>query len=215
MEENFVICIGRQLGGGGMEVGRHLARRLGATLYDKELIDLAARESGLCPSLFERADERGSKGLFSTLVGYLRAPFTGYEGGNGGNVLAPEALFKIQSDVIRDLAARCSCLFVGRCADYILRDRARTVSLFLTADAPDRVARLCGAHGWTEREALERMRRVDAERAAYYNYYTGRTWGEAATYDLCLNTSRLGVGRTVDFIMEFVAARLEQNKPTL
>lgn len=215
MEENFAICIGRQLGGGGMEVGRHLARRLGVTLYDRELIDLAARESGLCPTLFERADERESKGLFSTLVGYLRAPFTGYEGGNGGNVLAPEALFKIQSDVIRDLVARQSCLFVGRCADYILRDSARCVSIFLTADAPDRVARLCRAHGWTEREALARMRRVDAERAAYYDYYTGRSWGEAATYDLCLNTSRLGVGRSVDFILEFAAARLNLNIPKL
>ncbi|MDE7123030.1 MAG: cytidylate kinase-like family protein [Alistipes sp.] len=215
MEQNFVINIGRQLGGGGMAVGKRLARRLGVPLYDKELIDLAARESGLCATLFERADEREAKGLFATLVGYLRAPFAGYEGGNSNNVLSHEALFKIQSDVIRDLAARQSCIFVGRCADYILRDHPRALSLFLTADEEDRVERLCRAHGWTADEALSRIRRTDACRADYYNYYSARTWGEAATYDLCLNTSRLGVERSVDFVLSFAAARLNLNIPTL
>ncbi len=215
MERHFVINIGRQLGGGGMAVGERIARRLGVPLYDRQLIELAARESGLCPAVFERADEREAKGLFATLVGYLRAPFAGYEGGNTNNVLSHEALFKIQSDVIRDLAERQSCIFVGRCADYILRDHPRALSLFLTADTDDRVERLRAAHGWTADEALARMRRTDAARAAYYNYYSARTWGEAATYDLCVNTSRLGVDRTVDFVLSFAAARLDLNIPTL
>ena len=148
--KNFVINIGRQLGSGGKPVGEIVARRLGVRIYDRSLIDLAARQSGLCPEVFARADEREAKGVFATLVGYLRAPFTGYEGGNAANVLSNEALFQMQSDAIREVAARESCLFVGRCADYILRDHPRAVSIFITADEEDRVERLCRRDGCTE-----------------------------------------------------------------
>ena len=118
--EQFVINIGRQLGSGGRTVGEIIARRLGVKLYDKELINLAARESGICSEFFEKADEKESRGVISTVVGYLRAPFVGDDGGVT-NVLSNDALFKIQSDVIRAVAARESAVFVGRCADYILR----------------------------------------------------------------------------------------------
>ena len=106
--------------GGGKAVGEAVARRLGIGVYDKQLINLAAEQSGLCPEVFERVDEKESRNLFSTLVAYLRSPFVGSEYA-GSNVLSNDALFKIQSDVIRDIAARESCVFVGRCADYILR----------------------------------------------------------------------------------------------
>lgn len=147
--EKFIINIGRQLGSGGKPVGEIIARRLGIRLYDKELINLAARESGLCPACFEKADEQGRKGVLATLVGYLRAPFTGYEGGNTNNILANESLFRIQSDVIRDIASRESAIFVGRCADYILRDHPRCVNVFITADEADRCARICVRVGCT------------------------------------------------------------------
>lgn len=206
--KNFVINIGRQLGSGGKPVGEIVARRLGVRIYDRSLIDLAARQSGLCPEVFARADEREAKGLFATLVGYLRAPFTGYEGGNAANVLSNEALFQMQSDAIREVAARESCLFVGRCADYILRDHPRAVSIFVTADEEDRVERLCRRDGCTEQQARLRMERVDACRASYYNYYSGRTWGDAATYDLCVNSSRLGLEATADLVLEFAVRKL-------
>ena len=112
--EQFVINIGRQLGSGGRTVGEIIARRLGVKLYDKELINLAARESGICSEFFEKADEKESRGVISTVVGYLRAPFVGDDGGVT-NVLSNDALFKIQSDVIRAVAARESAVFVGRC----------------------------------------------------------------------------------------------------
>lgn len=115
MEDKFVINIGRQLGSGGKAVGEAVARRLGIGVYDKQLINLAAEQSGLCPEVFERVDEKESRNLFSTLVAYLRSPFVGSEYA-GSNVLSNDALFKIQSDVIRDIAARESCVFVGRCA---------------------------------------------------------------------------------------------------
>ena len=119
MNEHFVINIGRQLGSGGRTVGEIIARRLGVKLYDKELINLAARESGICPEFFEKADEKESRGVISTVVGYLRAPFVGDDGGVT-NVLSNDALFKIQSDVIRAVAARESAVFVGRFASFTI-----------------------------------------------------------------------------------------------
>lgn len=168
MEDKFVINIGRQLGSGGKAVGEAIAQRLGIGVYDKQLINLAAEQSGLCPEVFERVDEKESRNLFSTLVAYLRSPFVGSEYA-GSNVLSNDALFKIQSDVIRDIAARESCVFVGRCADYILRDHPRAVNVFVAADRADRCERLCRQCGITPGEAEARMDREDARRAAYYN----------------------------------------------
>lgn len=113
-QDKFVINIGRQLGSGGKAVGEALGRRLGVHVYDKQLINLAAEQSGLCTELFEQADEKKSRSLFSSLIGYLRMPFASEEG-SVTDVLSSEALFKIQSDVIRDIASRESCIFVGRC----------------------------------------------------------------------------------------------------
>ena len=208
MENKFVINIGRQIGSGGKSVGEVLARRLGVKLYDKELINLAAQESGLCPEIFEQADEKEAHNRLATLLGYLRAPFVGGDDATG-NVLSGEKLFKIQSDVIRDIAARESALFVGRCADYILRDHPRRLSLFLTADDDDRVARICGRTGCSKAEALQAMTRGDVRRADYYNYYSLRTWGAAASYDLCLNTSVLGIDGTAEQILRFAAQKLD------
>lgn len=205
--EKFVINIGRQLGSGGRTVGEIIARRLGVRLYDKELINLAAEQSGLCPELFEKADEKESRGVLSTMIGYLRAPFVGDDGGVT-NVLSNDALFKIQSDVIREIAARESAIFVGRCADYILRENPRCINVFITADDADRIGRIRARQGGTEEEARALMERVDARRASYYNYYSSRTWGVASTYHLCINSSPLGDEATADFILEFAARKL-------
>lgn len=205
--EKFVINIGRQLGSGGRTVGEIVARRLGVRLYDKELINLAAEQSGLCPELFEKADEKESRGVLSTMIGYLRAPFVGDDGGIT-NVLSNDALFKIQSDVIREIAARESALFVGRCADYILRENPRCVNVFITADDGDRIGRIRARQGGSEEEARALMTRIDARRSSYYNYYSSRTWGVASTYHLCVNSSPLGDEGTADFILEFAARKL-------
>lgn len=207
MKELFVINIGRQLGSGGKDIGEIIARRLGIRLYDKELLTLAAQQSGLCPEFFEKADEKGARNVFSTMIAYLRSPFAG-DMGNVTNVLSNDALFKIQSDVIRDLAARESCIFVGRCADYILRDHPRAVNVFVAADRADRCERLCRQCGITPGEAEARMDREDARRAAYYNYYSSGTWGMASTYHLCVDSSVLGIDGTVDFVLEFVERKL-------
>ena len=124
-------------------------------------------------------------------------------------MLSSDALFKIQSDVIREVAAREPAIFVGRCADYILRDHPRSLNIFLTADDPDRVARICGRTGCSEAEARQTMAHGDARRADYYNYYSMRTWGAAATYDLCANTSVLGIEATAELILRFAARKLD------
>ena len=161
MKDKFVINIGRQLGSGGKAVGEAVAARLGIGVYDKQLINLAAEQSGICPEIFEKADEKESRNLFATFIGYLRSPFVGSEY-SGSNVLSSDALFKIQSDVIRDLASRESCVFVGRCADYILRDHPRTVNIFIAAGRAERIERLCRLHGIAPGEAESLMDRTDA-----------------------------------------------------
>ena len=203
MKDKFVINIGRQLGSGGKAVGEAVAARLGIGVYDKQLINLAAEQSGICPEIFEKADEKESRNLFATFIGYLRSPFVGSEY-SGSNVLSSDALFKIQSDVIRDLASRESCVFVGRCADYILRDHPRTVNIFIAAGRAERIERLCRLHGIAPGEAESLMDRTDARRAAYYNYYSSGTWGMAETYDLCIDSSVLGIDGTTGFVLEFV-----------
>ena len=209
-QDKFVINIGRQLGSGGKAVGEDVARRLGIGVYDKQLINLAAEQSGLCPEVFERVDEKESRNLLSTLVAYLRSPIVGSEYA-GSNVLSNDALFKIQSDVIRDIASRESCIFVGRCADYILRDHPRAVNVFVTGAPEDRVRRLCEQENVTPEEAEAQMERTDARRASYYDYFSSGKWGEAATYHLCIDSSVLGIEGTADFIREFAERKLKMN----
>lgn len=205
--DKFVITVGRELGSGGKSVAEALARELGVAVYDRRLIEMAAEESGFDRSIFEQADERTSRGWMSALLSYLRSPFTGADAASQ-SPLSGESLFRIQSDVIRGLAERESCVFVGRCADYILRDHPRPVSLFVTADRADRVERLCASQRIAPAEAGRRIDAADSRRASYYGYFTGRTWGAASSYDLCVNTSRLGIDATVRCLLEYVDRRL-------
>lgn len=207
MDDKFVINIGRQLGSGGREIGEKLAKRFGIDFYDKELINLASQESGLCREFFEKADEKASQGLIGGLFG-MRFPFIGDGTFPMTNCLSNDALFKVQSDVIRRLASEKSCLFVGRCADYILRDNPRCVNIFISASRKDRITRLCQLHKISDEEAENMMNKADRKRAEYYNYYSYKTWGAAATYHLCIDSSALGVERTLDFIETFVKAKL-------
>ncbi|MBO4985958.1 MAG: cytidylate kinase-like family protein [Bacteroides sp.] len=209
MEDNFVINIGRQLGSGGKEIGEQLAERLGIAFYDKELINLASEESGLCREFFERADEQTSQNIIGGLFG-MRFPFINDGAIPSMSCLSNDALFKIQSDVIRRLASEKSCLFVGRCADYILRSHPRSLNIFISSSHEERVARLSKLHGISVHEAEEMMTRVDKRRAEYYNYYTYKTWGAAASYHLCIDSSVLGIAGTVDFIEKFIKQRLQK-----
>lgn len=206
MNENFVINIGRQLGSGGHEVGLLLAAALNIDFYDKELIEMASEKSGLAKGLFEKMDEKTGRsmihGIFSMHSGVNNEVYV-------GNYLCNETLFKIQSDVIRELAEKKSCLFVGRCADYILRDNERVINVFIAADPSDRVKRVMQKQGLTAEKAEELIEKTDKKRSGYYNFYSNKVWGAAESYHLCINTSALGIEGTVNLVRHFVEEKLK------
>jgi len=200
----MIITIGRQLGSGGREIGRKLSEAMNMAYYDKELLDITAKESGFSRNLFEKTDERTSVLIPSDILG-MRFPFWG-DGMTGFGGLTNETLFGIQSDVIRNLADKHSCVFIGRCADYILRDRKDCLSVFICANEDDRIRRIIDS-GKDKTISVEKARDLmmlgDKKRAAYYNYYSNKTWGMASSYHLCLNSSVLGVDGTVSLLKFF------------
>jgi len=204
MKTDYVITIGRQLGSGGRIIGEKLALQLGISFYDKELIQIASQESGLGKEYFEQADEKKTFSVFGGLFG-LRGtmadePFLTY-------YLNNETLFKIQSDVIRRLAEKGSCLFVGRCADYVLGNNPRCLNLFISANMNDRVRRIAELQKMTVEKARDYIEKADKRRAGYYNYFSNKEWGAADTYHLCVNSSVLGIEETVAFIRQFAEKR--------
>jgi cytidylate kinase len=197
MTQRYVITIGRQLGSGGREIGQKLAARLGISFYDKELIRIASRQSGLKEEFFERVDEMKHFSLFPGLLG-LRSSmndnfFSSY-------YLSNESLFKIQSDVMRKLAEEGSCIFVGRCADYVMKDKENCLRIFIGAFLEDRIKRIAETHNVSESKAKDMIEKTDKGRAAYYNYFSGKNWGTAESYHLCVNSSLLGIDGTVNLI---------------
>lgn len=202
--EPFIINIGRSLGSGGRAIGHILAKEFDIAYYDREILDLAAKESGFCPEVFERSDE---KNRFLRTLGNI-IPFFGGGSTYYNNELSNENLFRLQSEAIRKAAADHSCIFIGRCADYVLRDFPRCVNVFITADMTDRISSVVKRNGCTENEARSIIERGDKERADFYNFYSSGTWGAASTYHLCINSSVLGIDRTAEYIKQFIIDKL-------
>ena len=200
----MIITIGRQLGSGGRQIGKKLSEAMQIAYYDKEIIELTAKESGLNRALFEAADEKARSGFSAGIIG-MRIPFLG-EGGIAYGGLSNEMLFRIQSDVIRRLAGKQSCVIIGRCADYILRERNDYFSVFICADEEDRIRRIIsyGEKEISVEKARDLMERVDKKRAAFYNYYSNKTWGKAASYHVCLNSSVFGIDGAVALLKEMI-----------
>ena len=208
MKTKFYITIGRQKGAGGLEIAKRLSEEFGIPQYDKQLLDIAAKESGMCKEIFAEIDERrGSKfisGFFSGIMGSLYSEYGASSGINR------EDLFRIQSDSIIKIANEGSAIFVGRCADYILRERANCINIFITATPQERVERLleCGkipnAEKYSNEEMVELMEKSDSKRENYYNYFTYKQWGAASSYDLCLNSSLLGIEGCVKVISDII-----------
>lgn len=198
---NTIISIGRQFGSGGRDVGIKLAKKMGIEFFDKELITMAAKEIGFDPSMFEKVDERSSG--FNVLVHSVEEFLSG--GFPSDNYLSSDMLFKVQSDVIRKIAEdKKSCVIVGRCSDYVLRDYPNCISVFLHSSFPDRIKRVCERMQLTESKAQDLIRQTDKRRAHYYNYYSNKIWGQADTYHLSINVSALGEDGTVNLIESFV-----------
>lgn len=200
----FVINIGRSLGSGGRAVGHILAKEFGIDYYDREILDLAAKESGLCTEVFERSDE---KNRFLRTLGNV-IPFIGGSSTYYESELSNENLFRLQSEAIRKAASEHSCIFIGRCADYVLRDMERCVNVFITADMNDRVSRVMQTEQCSNEKARDLIDKGDRERANFYNFYSSKVWGAAATYHLCINSSVLGMERTAMLIKDFTIKKL-------
>lgn len=198
--ERLIISIGRQLGSGGRAVAQLLAKEFDARFYDKELLALAAKESGFAPEFFEQNDEH--KGFLRSLF-HMHAPHVS-DNNFYANNFSQEGLFKIQSDVIRKVAQEGSCVFVGRCADYVLRDFPNVFNVFVTASMDFRIDHVAERHQCSREEARKIIEKEEADRASYYNYYTGKKWGAAESYHLCIDASLLGIGETARFIAQYI-----------
>jgi len=194
---NTIINVGRSFGSGGGFVAKAVGRKLGIPVYDNELISKAAEESGYSKSVFEGGEKRRSLFSMSSFFASGRLPF-----GESSGYVNDDMLFKIQSEVIRNIAEKGDAIIVGRCADYILRD-LDCLDVFVCAPMEFRIQRLMKNEGLQEDEAEELMRRKDRTREAYYNFYTFGAWGRADNYNLCVDSSILGIEGTADFIIDF------------
>ena len=199
--KRIIINVGRQLGSGGHDIGRMLALDFGAQYYDRELLSRAAKESGLSERAFERNDEHKS-----FLRSFLHLPY-GNGVGYGGGGFTGDEFFRFQSQAILRAADEGSCVFVGRCADYVLRERTDVVNVFITARLDFRVEQVMAKLGVDRDTARRHIEQGESRRAAYYNYYTGKRWGHSESYDLCVDSSVLGLQQTEKFIAEFVRRR--------
>lgn len=204
MMKHIIINIGRQLGSGGHDIGRMLALDFQAKYYDRELLNLAAKESGLSESIFEQNDEK--KGFFRGLLN-LGTPHL--SGGGYKQGLSQESLFQFQSDAIKKAAKEGSCVFVGRCADYVLRDFGNVVNVFITASMKYRIDQIMNKQHLDHDAAQRYIEQKESDRASYYNYYTGKKWGHAESYDLCIDSSVLGLMETEKIIAEFIRKRFK------
>lgn len=203
--EHIIINIGRQLGSGGRVIAQKLAQEFDCQFYDKEILNLAAKESGFSEKIFEQNDEH--KGFLKSLF-HMRVPLVSDVNFYKSNI-SQEGLFQFQSDAIRKAAKKGSCVFVGRCADYILRDMPNVVNIFVTADIDWRAEQVIKRHQCTKEEALKIIHHAESSRASYYNYYTGKRWGDAASYDLCVDASILGIDATEQYIADFIRKRFQ------
>lgn len=206
--ENYVITIARGYGSGGRTMGKMLAEELGIHYYDRELMRLASDESGINEELFGRADEQLKQSLLYRIArkeyrGELIPP-------DREDFVSNDNLFSYQAKVIKRLAEEESCVIVGRCADYILKDMDNVIKVFVHASLEDCVKRLEGMSSLPPKELEKKILETDKRRAAYYRYYTGRDWEDAKNYDLCLNSKRLGFDKCVRIVKDYLDIRFDR-----
>lgn len=217
MENKFYITIGRQIGAGGLEVAKKLSKRFNIPVYDRELLNKASKESGVSREFFENADETPYKSGGNMLFG-LNLSSVGFGNYGISNPISGSSLFKFQCEAIRNIAMNGSAIFVGRCADYVLREQEYCFSAFICANDKERIERLRSndrpenIRSLSDREIIEYMRKEDKKRASYYNYYSYKQWGAASSYDMCLNSSLLGTDMCAQLIEEMVTMTLNRRQ---
>lgn len=201
MNSNKIITIGRQFGSGGRKIGYLLSQKLDFDFYDKELINMASKESGLQNDYFEKPE---NKSFFSYISNVFDTGFS-------SNYLSSENLFKLQSEIIKEAADTSSSVFVGRCADYILRDFPNAFNIFIYSDEKDRIQTIADRKSCSLEKAKEIMHLVDKRRKEYYNFYSNKNWGRATSYHLCINSSVLGIEKTTDLLIDFITRKTQNS----
>lgn len=202
MDKHTVITIGRQFGSGGREIGFALAKKLGIKCYDQELMNEAAKQSGLCKEVFEMNDEKPTSSFLYSLV--MDTYAANYSASGILDVPISQKVFLAQFDTIRKIAKRESCVLVGRCADYALQDEVKFTSVFINSDLETKVERISKSYNISPSKARELIIKTDKKRASYYNYYTSKKWGDSSSYDLCINSAKLGVDKVVELIINYL-----------
>ena len=194
-----IITISREFGSGGRSIGREVANRLGIPFYDKELVEQVALESGFAPQFIEEHGEHApSRSRLAYAFSHQGIP------GLMNGMSTADFLWSIQCNVIMQLAEKGPCVIVGRNADYILKDRQDCLDVFIHADMDFRADRIVRLYGESEKSPEARLNEKDKRRMVNYQHYTGRTWGQATNYDLCLNSGKLGIDACVDMIVDIV-----------
>ena len=198
---NTIITIGRQFGSGGREIGKTIAEKYNIPYFDKELITRAAMESGYCEEMIAKHDERPTNSLIYNLV--MDSYSFGY---NSSYIDMPisQKIFLAQFDTIKKIAEEGPCVIVGRCADYALSEFSNCIHVFIHSDEESKIRRIMQRHEVDENKAKDMMVKKDKQRQSYYNYYSSKKWGRADTYDLTVNSGKLGIDGTVRLIMQYV-----------
>ena len=200
MTENAIICISRECGSGGRDLGDRIGERLGIPVYGKELISKVAKKSDMSEEYVKNHEENPS---YSHILGVpIGHPALGvqYDG-----IMTPEKLFLVQTEVIKEIAREeKSCVFVGRCADIILQGRENLYSFFVQAPREYRIERIMETENLSRREAKKKVKQIDWERSSYHDYYTGIKWGHPSNYDLVINTAKSGIDRAAGAIIEYI-----------
>lgn len=210
---NTIITIGRQYGSAGREIGYKVADELGIKLYDKEMLDRAAKESGLCQELFETHDEKPTSSFLYSLV--MDTYSLGYTSGSYTDMPINHKVFLAQFDAIKKIADEGPCILVGRCADYALEGYDNVISLFIHANMDAKIRRIARIYDLTDVKAKDLIIKTDKKRASYYNYYSNKKWGAAESYHACLDSSLLGIDGTAKAIKMLVELKEQEGKRVL
>lgn len=200
-----IITISREFGSGGREIGKTLANKLDIPFYDKELLELASKESGICQELFVKNDENYTNSfLYSLVMGnYPVTP----DGRINPDMPLNHKIFLAQFDTIRKLAKQGPCVIVGRCADYVLKSEPNAVNFFIMGNLLEKRQRILERYDIEKNKVDDFIRKTDKRRASYYNYYTDMRWGEARNYDLCINSSKTGIDGAVELMQSYIAIK--------
>lgn len=210
---NTIITIGREYGSAGREIGYKVADYFGIKLYDKEMLARAAKESGICQELFETHDEKPTSSFLYSLV--MDTYSLGYSAGSYADMPINHKVFLAQFDTIKKIASEGPCILVGRCADYALEDFDNVLSIFIHADMNARIRRIARIYDLTDAKAKERIVKTDKQRSSYYNYYSNKKWSDADSYNICLDSSVLGIDGTAEAIERLVEIKEQPGEKRL